>query len=364
METADSGETAPSTRHAAEESASQEPAARRAGRAAMAENGRTYFDRQEVRDPNERERSIFHALPGLIHHAIDNAPFFREQLAGIAPDSITNRAMLAKIPLVRKSDLARRQPAQLPFGGAAATATGRLAHLFCTPGPIYGLEGGRSDYWRFARAMYAAGFRRGDVVLNGFDYHLVPDGLMADSGARALGCPVIPAGSADLDQQVQAVADLAPAAYAGSPAGLQSLLDRAASLGVGTASLQKALLVGEPPAGCDQESLSEKHGIDSYRCHATAELGLIAYQTTAGENFIVDESVIVEIVDLRTGRPTPPGKPGEIVVTAFNPDYPLIRFATGDLAKVVAGESACGRTNMRLSLLLGREADDGAAARG
>ncbi len=364
MGTADSDETARRSRHAAEEIASHDTAERRGGRPAMAENGRTYFDRQEVRDPNERERSIFHALPGLIHHAIDNAPFFREQLSGIAPDSITNRAMLAKIPVVRKSDLARRQPAQLPFGGAAATATGRLAHLFATPGPLYGLEGGRSDYWRFARAMYAAGFRRGDVVLNGFDYHLVPDGLMADSGARALGCPVIPAGSADLDRQVQAVADLAPAAYAGSPAGLQSLLDRAAALGVGTASLHKALLLGEQPSGQGQDGLGEKHGIEAYHCYATAELGLIAYQTSAGDGFVVDESVIVEIVDPRSGRPTPPGKPGEIVVTAFNPDYPLIRFATGDLAKVLAGVSACGRTNMRLSHLLGRVADDGAAARG
>jgi len=320
----------------------------------MAENGRTYFDRQEVRDALERERSIFHALPGLIRHAIDNAPFFREQLAGIEPDSVTSRAALARIPMVRRRDLASRQSIQLPFGGVAATATGRLAHLFATPGPLYGLEGGRSDYWRFARAMYAAGFRRGDVVLNGLDYHLVPDGLMADSGARALGCPVIPAGSADLDRQVQAVADLAPAAYAGSPAGLQSLLDRAAELGVGNLSLHKALLVGEPSAGPHQKVFGDQHGIDAYLCHATAELGLVAYQTAAHDGFVVDESVIVEIVDPASGRPVPPGKSGEIVVTAFNPDYPLIRFATGDLAKVLAGESACGRTNMRLSHLLGR----------
>jgi phenylacetate-CoA ligase len=331
-------------------------------RASMAENGRTYFDRQEVRDPNERERSIFHALPGLIRHAIDNAPFFREHLAGLEPDSITSRAALADIPLVRHAALAARQQTQLPFGGLAATATGRLAHLYAAAGPLYGLEGSRSDYWRFARAMYAAGFRRGDVVLNTFDYHLVPDGFMADFGARAMGCPVIPAGSADLDRQVRLLTDLAPVALAGRPSTLQALLDRAAARGVTKPSLQKALLAFEPLAAADARRLGETHGIAALQCYATTDLGLVAYQSGIADGFIVDESMIVEIVDPATGRPLPPGQTGELVVTAFNPDYPLIRFATGDLTKQLPGESPCGRTNMRLAGVLGRVAEAEAVA--
>jgi phenylacetate-CoA ligase len=333
------------------------------GQATMAENGPTYFDRQEVRDPIERERSIFHALPGLIRHAIDNAPYFREHLAGIEPDSVTSRDALARIPLVRKAELEARQEAQPPFGGLAATATGRLAHLYGSPGPLYGLEGSRSDYWRFARAMYAAGFRRGEVVLNGFDYHLVPDGFMADFGARALGCPVIPAGSADLDRQVQVVANFAPVAYAGRPSTLIALLGHARVLGHATTSLQKALLAGEPLTGAATEKLARDHGIEAFQCYATAELGLVAYETSARDGLVVDESVIVEIVEPGTGEPLDQpraaaarqdGPTGEVVVTAFNPDYPLIRFATGALSAIVPGESPCGRTNMRLRGLLGR----------
>jgi len=327
----------------------------------MAENGRTYFDRQEVRDANERERSIFHALPGLIRHAIDNAPFFREQLAGIDPDSVTSRAALAEIPLVRRRVLAARQLAHLPFGGLAATATGRLAHLYAAEGPFYGLEGGRSDYWRFARAMYAAGFRRGDLVLNAFEYHLVPEGFMADFGARAMGCPVIPAGTAALDRQVRVLADLAPIGFTGRPSALVALLDRARALDVVTTSLQKVLLAFEPLAATDAEALADRHGITPLQCHATSDLGLVAYQSGPQDGFIVDESIIVEVVDPVTGKPVPPGQKGELVVTAFNPDYPLIRFATGDLTKQLPGESPCGRTNMRLAGVLGKVPEAGPA---
>ena len=323
----------------------------------MAENGRTYFDRQEVRDANERERSIFHALPGLIRHAIDNAPFFREQLAGIEPDSVTSRAALAEVPLVRRSDLAARQQAHLPFGGLAATATARLAHLYATDGPRYGPEGGRSDYWRFARAMYAAGFRRGDIVFNAFDYHLVPDGFMADFGARAMGCPVIPAGSSGLDRQVRVLMDLAPVAFTGRPSALRALLEQVGEPALATISLHKALLAFEPFDAADAEALAADHGITALQCHATPDLGLIAYQSGIQDGFIVDEAMIVEIVDPATGRPVPPGREGELVVTAFNPDYPLIRFATGDLTRQLPGESPCGRTNMRIAGVLGRVPD-------
>lgn len=322
----------------------------------MSENGRTYFDRQEVRDPGERERSIFHALPGLIRHAIDNAPFFREHLAGIEPDSVTSREALARIPLTGCSTLTDRQRAQPPFGGFAATAIGRLAHLYVTPDSVYGLEGGRGDYWRFARALYAAGFRRGDIVLNGFDYHLSPDGFMADFGARALGCPVIPAGTADLDRQTRIVADLAPVAFTGPGAALRALLDHAGRRGASLGSLQKALIAVGPRSTEDSVFFANTHGIGAYACYATPELGLVAYETPARDGLVVDESVIVEIVDPKTGKPVPQGAVGEVVVTAFNPDYPLIRFATGDLSAVLGGESPCGRTNMRLKGLLGRVA--------
>ncbi len=332
----------------------------------MAENGRTFFDRQEVREPGERERSIFHALPGLIRHAIDNAPFFREQLAGIEPDSVTSRTALARLPVARKAALGERQRRHPPFGGLTATATGRLAHLFATsentsdtapgprPGPVYHPEGGRSDYWRFGRAMYAAGFSRGDLVLNCFSYHLRPSGFMADFGARALGCPVIPAGPDDPDRQVRIIAELAPVAFAGRPSVLAALLERAAALKVPVGSLKKALLSGEPTSEAARIALGEQHGIAAFQCYATADLGLIAYESTGRGGLIVDESVIVEIVRPGTGDPVPPGKTGEVLVTAFNPDYPLIRFATGDLAAIVPGESSCGRTNMRLSDRLGR----------
>ncbi|HRY26635.1 MAG: phenylacetate--CoA ligase family protein [Geminicoccaceae bacterium] len=324
----------------------------------MAENGRTYFDRQEVREPGERERSIFHALPGLIRHAIDNAPFFREQLAGVEPDSVTSRRALARLPVARKAALGDRQRRQPPFGGLTATATGRLAHLFATsgatPGPVYHPEGGRSDYWRFARAMYAAGFSRGDLVLNCFSYHLRPSGFMADFGARALGCPVIPAGPDDPDRQVRIIAELAPVAFAGRPSVLAALLERAAKLKIGIGSLKKALLSGESTSEAERIALGKQHGIAAFQCYATADLGLVAYESTGRGGLIVDESVIVEIVRPGTGDPVPPGKTGEVLVTAFNPDYPLIRFATGDLAAVVPGESSCGRTNMRLSDRLGR----------
>ncbi len=327
----------------------------------MAENGRTYFDRQEVREPGERERSIFHALPGLIRHAIDNAPFFRERLAGVEPDAVTTRSALARLPVVRREALGQCQRARPPFGGLAATATGRLAHIYATsaarPGPTYHPEGGRSDYWRFARAMYAAGFSRGDLVLNCFSYHLRPAGFMADFGARALGCPVIPAGPDDPDRQVRAVAELAPVAFAGRPSVLRTLLERAGRQGIGTSSLRKALLSGEPTGEDERIALERDHGISAFQCYATADLGLVAYESPARGGLIVDESIIVEIVRPGTGEPVPPGKTGEVVVTAFNPDYPLIRFATGDLAAVLPGESGCGRTNMRLKGPLGRVAE-------
>jgi phenylacetate-CoA ligase len=329
----------------------------------MPENGGTYFDRQEVRNPLEREQALFHALPGLIRHALDNAPFFARHLDGIDPDSVNDRAALARLPVLRKSGLIDLQRGALPFGGLHATPVRRLARIFASPGPIYDPEGARIDYWRFARAMFAAGFRTGDLVHNTFSYHLTPAGSMAEGGARALGCPVLPAGTGQTELQARVIDDLKPAAYVGTPSFLLALAEKARELGTSIGSIRSALVSGEafpPPL---QRRLADEFGIDAYQCYATADLGLVAYETSARAGMVVDESVIVEIVRPGTGDPVPDGEVGEVVVTAFNPDYPLIRFATGDLSAVLPGESPCGRTNMRIEGWMGR-ADQTTKVRG
>jgi phenylacetate-CoA ligase len=328
-----------------------------------AENAGSYFDRQEVRGPADRERSIFHALPGLIRHAIDNCDFYRDALRDIDPDTVADRAALARVPVLRKSDLVALQRERKPFGGLTATPPARLARIFASPGPIYDPEGGRPDYWRFARAMFAAGFRPGDLVHNTFSYHLTPGGAMAESGARALGCPVIPAGTGQTELQLRVLNDLQPVAYVGTPSFLLTLLETGARLGLATGSLRKALLSGEPFTPAARERLARDYGIDAYQLYATADLGLIAYETSARQGLVVDEAVIVEIVEPGGSTPVPQGEVGEVVVTTFNPDYPLIRFATGDLSAILPGESPCGRTNMRLRGWLGR-ADQSTKVRG
>src|SRR3954447_9361861 len=329
----------------------------------MPETGATYYDRQEVRDAEEREASIFHALPGLIRHALDNAPLFAEHLAGVEPDAIVSRADLARLPLLRKSDLSELQARHPPFGRLTATPVARLARLFASPGPIYDPEVPRTDYWRFAGAMYAAGFRTGDVVHNSFSYHLTPAGSMAESGARALGLPVIPGGTGQTELQLRAIADLRPSAYAGTPSFLLTLLEKGRELGLDASSIRKAIVSGEAFPAATRTRLAEEFGVVAVQCYATADLGLVAYGSRGGEGLIVDEAVIVEIVRPGTGEPVPVGEVGEVVVTVFNPDYPLIRFATGDLSAILPGESPCGRTNMRVRGWMGR-ADQAPRVRG
>ena len=329
----------------------------------MPETGATYYDRQEVRNAEEREAAIFHALPGLIRHALDNAPFFAEHLAGVEADAIVSRADLARLPLLRKSDLSLLQTAQPPFGRLTATPVSRLARLFASPGPTYDPEGARTDYWRFARAMYAAGFRTGDLVHNSFSYHLTPAGAMAESGARALGLPVIPGGTGQTELQLRAIADLRPSAYAGTPSFLLTLLEKGRETGIAASSLSKALVSAEAFPEATRRRLADEFAIAAVQCYATADLGLIAYESRGGEGLIVDEAVIVEIVRPGTGDPVPAGEVGEVVVTVFNPDYPLIRLATGDLSAVLPGPSPCGRSNMRIRGWLGR-ADQATKVRG
>ena len=321
-----------------------------------------HYDPLESRAPADRERALFAALPAQVAHAKSSAPHYATLLATIDPATIATRATLATLPLTRKSDLIAQQTASLPFGGLAATAPGALARLFASPGPIYDPEGHGRDWWRFARALHAAGFRRGEIVHNCFSYHLTPAGSMLESGAHALGCAVIPGGVGQTEQQVRAIADLRPAGYVGTPSFLKIILEKARELAADVGSLKKALVTGEalPPA---LRAELAGHGIQVLQCYGTADLGLVAYESAAKEGMIVDEGVILEIVRPGTGDPVPEGEVGEIVVTTFNRDYPLLRFATGDLSAVLAGASPCGRTNMRIKGWMGR-ADQTTKVRG
>ncbi len=329
----------------------------------MVEHDGEFYDRQEVREPEQRHDQTFTALPGLVRHAIDNAPALAALYQGVDAAAVTSPAALARLPVLRKSELVQRQADTAPFGGLVATPMARLARVFVSPGPIVEPESVRTDYWRFARALFAAGFRAGDLIHNAFSYHLTPGGMMIEGGARAIGCPVLPAGVGQTGRQLEAIARLRPTAYTGTPSFLTALLTEGKATGVDTGCLAKALVSGEPFPPAARDALRDTHGIAAFQCYATADLGLIAYETTAREGLVVDEAVIVEIVRPGTGEPVPEGEVGEVLVTSFNPDYPLIRFATGDLSAVVPGASPCGRTNTRLRGWLGR-ADQSTKVRG
>ena len=312
-----------------------------------------FFDAQETRDPEARERDLLARLPAQVAHAKAKAPWFAESLRDIDAAAITSRTALAQLPVIRKHELIDLQKQQRPFGGLATAGWGSLGRVFASPGPIYEPEGRSKDYWRTARALFAAGIRPGDLVHNSFSYHMTPGGWMLEAGARALGCTVFPGGVGQTEQQVQAMADLQPQAYVGTPSFLRILIDKADELGLKVPSLTKALVSGEaflPPV---REALAAR-GVAGYQCYATADLGLIAYETAAREGLVIDEEVILEIVRPGTGEPLPVGEVGEVVVTLFNADYPLIRFGTGDLSAVLPGASPCGRTNLRIKGWLGR----------
>jgi phenylacetate-CoA ligase len=312
-----------------------------------------HYDDLETRDPRARESAQFAGLPFQMANAKANAPHYARLFAGIEPSTIAGRQALARLPLTRKSELIDLQRASPPFGGLATVAPGRLMRVFQSPGPIYDVEGHGRDYWRTARAFHAAGFRAGEVVHNAFAYHLTPAGSMVESGAHAIGCAVFPAGTGNTDLQVRAIADVRPTCYAGTPSFLKILLDKGRETGADLSSLKKAAVAGEalpPSLRAELNGL----GVDVLQWYATADLGLIAYESPAMAGLIVDEGVIVEIVRPGTGDPVPDGEVGEVVVTTFSRDYPLIRFATGDLSAVLPGASPCGRTNMRLKGWLGR----------
>ncbi len=313
-----------------------------------------HFDTLETRDPELRERALLAALPRQIAHAKANAPAFARILAGVDPAAATSRAALAQVPVTRKSELLELQKAARPFGGFVAARRGEVARVFASPGPIYEPEGRCPDYWRLARPLFAAGFRKGDLVHNCFAYHFTPAGSMLETGAHALGCAVFAGGTGQTEQQVHAMADLLPDGYVGTPSFLKIIVDKADEMGVALPSLRKALVSGEAFPASVRDALAAR-GIQGFQAYATADLGTIAYETEAREGLVIDEGVLVELVRPGTGDPVATGEVGEVVVTTlFNTVYPLIRFGTGDLSAFLPGTSPCGRTNARIKGWMGR----------
>lgn len=325
-----------------------------------------HYDTLETRPPEEREAQLFASLPAQVAHAQQEASAFAAILQGVSATAVRSRAALARLPVTRKHELFDRQKAGRPadsFGGFSTLVRGpAMPRIFASPGPIYEPEGSTRDYWRAGRAMFAAGFRSGDLVHNSFSYHMTPGAFIMESGAHAVGCTVFPAGVGQTEQQLQAIAELRPVAYMGTPSFLRILVEKAAELGADIGSLRKGLVGGEafPPSLRDWFG---ERGLDVYQSYATADLGLIAYETTARLGLVVDEGVIVEIVRPGTGDPVADGEVGEVVVTTLNPAYPLIRFGTGDLSAVLPGPDPTGRTNMRIKGWLGR-ADQTTKVRG
>ena len=331
----------------------------------------SHYDALETRSTEEREHALMTALSGQIAHAQAHAPAFARSLADVNAAQVTSLGALARLPVIRKHELLERQSdAGAPdvFGGFSAIgwgarpATQRALRVFASPGPIYEPEASSPDYWRMARALFAAGFRAGDLVHNAFSYHFTPAGAMMESGAFAVGCTVFPAGTGQTEQQVQAMAALKPAGYIGTPSFLKIILEKAAESGVALPWLKKASVGGEAFTASLRDWFAER-GVTAYQSYGTADLGLIAYETAAREGLVLDEGVIVEIVRPGTGDPVPDGEVGELVVTTLNPAYPLIRFGTGDLSAVLSGSCPSGRTNTRIKGWMGR-ADQTAKVRG
>jgi phenylacetate-CoA ligase len=320
-----------------------------------------HYDARETRDPAAREADLFAHLPDVLRAAM-KAPAYAERLKDINPASITSRAALASLPVLRKSELPALHKAAPPFGGFVADAPGSFGRLFTSPGPIFEPEGVHADPWRGARALFAAGFRPGDVVLNTFSYHLTPGGFIFDTSARALGCAVIPAGPGNAETQFELIEAYRPIGYSGTPDFLKILLDAAEKAGRDVSSIKRALVSGAafPPS---LQSEIKSRGIEAYQAFGTADLGMIAFETSAREGMVVNEDLILEIVKPGTGDPVAGGDVGEIVVTSLDPHHPWIRLALGDLTAALPGISPCGRTNMRIKGWMGR-ADQTAKVKG
>jgi phenylacetate-CoA ligase len=311
-----------------------------------------HYDSRETRDRAMREAELFLHLPAVLRKALA-APAYAERLAGVDPARITNRAALATLPVLRKSELPALHKALAPFGGFVASPPGSFGRLFTSPGPIFEPESAQADPWRGARALYAAGFRKGDVVLNTFSYHLTPGGFIFDTSARALGCAVIPAGPGNTEAQFELIEAYSPVGYCGTPDFLKILLDAAKTAGRNVSSIKRAVVSGAAFPKSLQEEIKAR-GIDAYQAFGTADLGLIAFETAVREGMVVNEDLILEIVRPGTGDPVTEGEVGEIVVTTLDPDHPWIRLAIGDLTAALPGASPCGRTNLRIKGWMGR----------
>ena len=320
-----------------------------------------HYDPLETRVRTLRDSEEFATLPKIVAHAM-RAPGWAKHLAGIDAKHVNSRAALAKLPVLRKSDIAALQRENPPFGGLNVTPAGKARRLLMSPGPIFEPEGEGKDWYGAARALYAAGFRPGDIVHNSFAYHLTPGGFILESGAHALGCAVIPGGVGNTELQLDAIAHYKPSGYVGTPDFLKILLDTAAKTGKDASSIKRALVGGAALPSSLRAELGQR-GVAALQCYATAELGVIAYESEAKEGMIVNECLLVEIVRPGTGDPVAEGEVGEVVVTTFNHDYPMIRLATGDLSALLPGLSPCGRTNMRVKGWMGR-ADQTAKVKG
>ncbi|NYT37536.1 phenylacetate--CoA ligase family protein [Allopusillimonas soli] len=335
----------------------------------------SYYEERETIALEQRERDLFARLPAALERARRRAPAIAQQLQGVDAAAIRGRTDLAHIPVIRKSELlqaqltarqARGGDAMLPvsriFGGFSTIGWGEALRVFASPGPIYEPESGRPDYWGFARSLYAAGFRPGDLVYNCFSYHFTPAGSMMETAAHAVGCTVFPGGVGQTELQVQAISDLQPDGYVGTPSFLRIILEKAAEMNVALPSLQRAMFSGEayPPS---LHAWFCARGIAGFQAYGSADLGMMAYETSAREGLVVNEDIILEIVRPGTGQPVDDGEVGEVVVTTLNPDYPLLRFGTGDLSAILPGRSPCGRSNLRIRGWMGR-ADQTTKVRG
>src|SRR5215813_662982 len=320
-----------------------------------------HYDALETRDPAVREREQFARLSDIIARAM-TAPGWARYLSGVDPKAVTTRSALANLPVLRKSDISTLQKEYPPFGGLNVTEPGKTRRLLMSPRPIFEPEGAGADWWGAARAVHAAGLRAGDIVHNSFAYHLTPGGFILESGAHTLGCAVIPGGIGNTEQQLEAIAHYRPTGYFGTSDFLKILLDSAEKSGKDASSIKRGLVSGAALPASLRDELGRR-GIAVLQCYATAELGVIAYESEAREGMIVNETVILEIVRPGTGDPVPDGEVGEVVVTSFNPDYPMIRLGTGDLSALVPGVSPCGRTNACIKGWMGR-ADQTAKVKG
>lgn len=311
-----------------------------------------YFYEKECQNPESRERSLLERLPAFITYAKQECQHYNETLEHIDAEKITTRELLAQVPITRKSDLMHIQSKNAPLGGLSAN-TAKFGRIFQSPGPIYDPENTSDDWWRMGQAFYAAGFRKGNLVQNCLSYHLTPGGFILDSGARACGCTVIPAGPGQTDQQLDIIEHLKPQGYCGTPSFLKILLDKANKNQRDISSIKKALVTGEALPETLRRELTDA-GIETLQAYASADVGLIGFESIVGDGLIIAEDLLVEIVRPGSLEPVEVGEVGEIVVTSFNVDYPLIRFATGDLSAMLPDASACGRTNMRIKGWLGR----------